>query len=63
LFLEEHRLEAGFRYNPTPLIKASIGGGWAFGQEFSTGYQWYDGKPLRHLRDGPFIEALLEIGF
>lgn len=63
LFLQEHRIEAGFRFNPTKLIKLSIGGGWAFGQEFSTGYQSYDSKPLRHLRDGPFIEGLLQIGF
>lgn len=63
LYLHEHRVEGGFRYNPTELIKFSIGGGWAFGQEFSTGYQWYDGQPLRHVRDGPFVEALLQIGF
>jgi hypothetical protein len=63
LFLQEHRVGAGFRYNPTPLIKLSIGGGWAFGQEFSTGYQSYDSKPLRHLRDGAFVEGLLQIGF
>jgi hypothetical protein len=63
LYLQEHRLEAGFRFNPTPLIKFSIGGGWAFGQEFSTGYQSYDDQPLRHLRDGPFVEGLLQIGF
>ena len=63
LFLQEHRVEAGFRYNPTPLIKFSIGGGWAFGQEFSTGYEAYKSQPLRHLRDGPFVEGLLQIGF
>jgi len=62
LFLQEHRAEAGFRWNPTKLVRFSIGGGWAFGQEFSTGFDLRGTNPLRHLRDGPFGEAILEIG-
>lgn len=62
LFLQEHRAEAGFRLNPTKLIRISIGGGWAFGQEFSTGYDERGTNPLRHLRDGPFGRVMLEIG-
>jgi hypothetical protein len=62
LFLQEHRAEVGFRWNPTPLVRLSIGGGWAFGQEFSTGFDLRGVNPLRHLKDGPFGEALLEIG-
>jgi hypothetical protein len=62
LFLQEHRFEAGFRWNPTQLIKFSLGGGWAFGQEFSTGFDVRGTNTLRHLRDGPFGTATLEIG-
>jgi hypothetical protein len=62
LFLQEHRVEAGVRLNPTKLIRLSIGGGWAFGQEFSTGFDERGTNPLRHLRDGPFGRAMIEIG-
>jgi hypothetical protein len=63
LFFEQHRAEAGLRYNPTKLIRFSVAGGWAFGQEFSQGYDATGLNPVRHLRDGPFGEVLLEIGF
>jgi hypothetical protein len=62
LFLQEHRAEVGFRWNPTPTLKFSVGTGWAFGQEFSEGYDLRGTTPLRHLRDGPFGRAMLEIG-
>ena len=62
LFLQEHRAEGGFRWNPTELIKLSVGGGWAFGQEFARGFDTRGLNPIRHLRDGPFVEGLLEIG-
>jgi hypothetical protein len=62
LFLQEHRAEVGFRYNPTKRIRLSVGGGWAFGQEFSEGFDTRGQNPLRHLRDGAFGQALLEIG-
>jgi hypothetical protein len=62
LFLQEHRAEAGFRWNPTKLIRVSIGGGWAFGQEFSTGFDDRGTNPLRHLRDGPFAALNVELG-
>jgi hypothetical protein len=63
LFLQEHRAEVGFRWNPTELIRLSVGGGWAFGQEFSTGFDLRGTNPVRHLRDGPYGKVLLEIGF
>ena len=63
LFLQEHRVEAGFRWNPTKLIRLSAGGGWAFGQEFATGFDTRNLHPIRHLDDGPFAQIYLEIGF
>jgi hypothetical protein len=63
LFLQEHRAEAGFRFNITKVFRISLGGGWAFGQEFSTGFDSRGTTPLRHLRDGPFGRALVEIAF
>jgi hypothetical protein len=63
LFLQEHRAEAGFRWNPAKLVRLSVGGGWAFGQEFSTGFDIRGTNALRHLRDAPFGQVILEIGF
>jgi hypothetical protein len=63
LFFEQHRAEVGFRYNATRLVTLSVAGGWAFGQEFSQGYDATGQNPVRHLRDGPYARALLEIGF
>jgi hypothetical protein len=63
LFLQEHRAEVGFRWNPTNLIRVTAGGGWAFGQEFATGFDDRGQNPIRHLRDAPFAELNVEIGF
>ncbi len=63
MFLQEHRVEAGFRWNPTQLIRVTAGGGWAFGQEFSQGFDSRGLNPRRHLRDGPFAELNVELGF
>ncbi len=53
-FLQEHRVEVGFRLNPTKLLRLSLGGGWAFGQEFATGFDSRGTNPVRHLRNGAF---------
>jgi hypothetical protein len=61
LFLQEHRAEVGFRFNVTNIFRISVGGGWAFGQEFSEGFDSRGTTPLRHLRDGAFGRAVVEI--
>jgi hypothetical protein len=63
LFLHTHTLEAGIRWNPTRLIRLSLSGGWAFGQEFSKGFDDRSLEPVRHLSDVPFGRAQLEFGF
>ncbi len=62
-FLEEHRVAVGFRYNPTRLIKVSVAGGYAFGQEIYRGFDVRDYDVVRHLQDGPFGQVRIEIGF
>ncbi len=61
LFLQEHRAEIGFRFNVTNIFRFTVGGGWAFGQEFSEGFDSRSTVPLRHLRDGAFWRAKIEI--
>jgi hypothetical protein len=61
LFLQEHRAEVGFRFNVTNVFRFTVGGGWAFGQEFSEGFDSRSTNPMRHLRDGAFGRAKIEI--
>jgi hypothetical protein len=63
LFLQTHDVEAGIRWNLSPLIRFSVGGGWAFGQEFWTGFDLRGTNPLRHIADAPFGKVRIEIGF
>jgi hypothetical protein len=63
LFLQTHDVEAGLRWNLTPLIRLSLGGGWAFGQEFWTGFDLRGTNPLVHIADAPFAKVRVEIGF
>ena len=63
LFFQTHDVEAGVRYNLNKLIRFSVSGGWAFGQEFSDGFDSRNLRPVRHLSDAPFARLDLEVGF
>jgi hypothetical protein len=63
LFLQTHEVEIGLRWNPTKTIGLSVGGGWAFGQEISRGFDDRNLTPIRHISDAPFARLLVEIGF
>lgn len=63
LFFQTHDAEAGISWNPTKLIRFSISGGWAFGQEFSNGFDSRNLHPLRHLSDAPFARVQINIGY
>lgn len=63
LFLQTHQVEIGLRWSPTNMIAVSVGGGWAFGQEISRGFDDRNLTPLRHISDAPFGRVLVEIGF
>lgn len=57
LFFHTHELEAGMRWNPTQLIRFSVSAGWAFGQEFSTGFDTRSLNPVRHITNAPLRGA------
>ena len=63
IFFQTHNIEVGFRGNLNKLNRLSIGGGWAFGQEFAEGWDTRTLNPILHLRDGPYARIQLEIGF
>jgi len=63
LFFESHQLEVGLRFNGPRSIRLSVSGGWAFGQEFSTGFDSRNNTPLVHVADAPFAKVKLEIAF
>ena len=44
-------------------MRLSVSGGWAFGQEFSTGWDSRMNTPLVHVADAPFAKVKLEIAF
>lgn len=63
LFYRTHEVEVGIRWNPTKLIRLSVGGGWAFGREFSRGFDSRNLDPVRHLSDSAFARVQFELGF
>jgi hypothetical protein len=63
LFFQTHDVEAGVRWNLTQLIRISLSGGWAFGQEFSSGWDARGLNPLRHVADAPFGKLQAELAF
>ena len=63
LFLQERRAGVGFGFKPTRLIRLSVAGGWAFGQELYRGFDVRDYTVVRHLADGPYGQVQLQIGF
>ena len=63
LFIQERRAGVGFSYTPTKLVRFSVAGGWAFGQEIYRGWDVRDYTVVRHLADGAYGQARIEIGF
>jgi hypothetical protein len=61
IFFQTHEVEAGIRWNGPRFTRFSISGGWAFGQEFSNGWDSRMTIPLRHVSDGPFARFKFEI--
>jgi hypothetical protein len=63
LFFEQSRLEAGVVWTPCPHTDLILAGGYAFNQEFSTGFDARDRDTVRELDDAPYLRAGLKVNF
>ncbi|MEO1237399.1 MAG: hypothetical protein AAFX76_11485 [Planctomycetota bacterium] len=63
IFFEQNRAEAGLRLRPNPDVTWIASVGWAFGQEFTTGFDTIDDDSLRDLDDAAFLRVGLNFNF
>jgi hypothetical protein len=63
LFFHQERLETGVRLTPQPGWTWTLAGGWAFGQEFTRGWDVRDDERIRELDDAPYLRVGLKVDF
>jgi hypothetical protein len=63
IFFETHQVEAGIRYSPVRQVRLSASAGYAFGQEFTHGFDSRNLVPIRHIGDEPFVHLRVDIAF
>ncbi|MEM1107704.1 MAG: hypothetical protein AAGH99_03345 [Planctomycetota bacterium] len=63
IFFSQDRAELGLRFSPVPDQTWTVSGGWAFDQEFTTGFNSFDDGDLRELDDAAFLRLGLRFGF
>ncbi len=63
IFFEQTSAEIGARISLDDQFVLIIGGGYAFGQEFSTGFDTRDTDKILKLDDGPFVRLEGQISF
>lgn len=63
IFFEQNRAEAGVRLRQDPGLVWTASVGWAFGQEFTTGFDTIDDESLRELDDAAFLRVGLNFNF
>lgn len=63
LLYEQRRVEAGARWRPTGGVAIVLAGGYAFGQQFDSGFDVRDTDEVAELSDEPYLRAGLELGF
>ncbi len=63
LFYEVQRVMAGVRWVVMPNLDITLGGGYAFGQELTTGFDVRDDNGFEKLSDEPFVFFTLRGGF
>lgn len=63
LFFEQDRLELGVRFEPEPGWSWTFAGGWAFGQEFTRGFDVRDDELVRELDDAAFLRVGLKLAY
>ena len=62
-FFDQNRIEVGTRYELTPEVKLSAAVGYAFAQEFSTGFDTRDRTTVRDVDDAAFLRIGVTAGF
>jgi len=63
LFFKQRRVEAGVQFQPTESIQFQLGVGYAFSQEFTTGWDVRDDDLVRKVSDEPYVRLAAEIRF
>ncbi|MEL7087327.1 MAG: hypothetical protein AAGL98_02615 [Planctomycetota bacterium] len=63
IFFEQDRVSLGVEWTPRPGWQWTVAGGWAFDQEFTTGFDTFDGDDLRELDDAEFLRVGLRLDF
>jgi hypothetical protein len=59
----QQRAEVGLRWTPAPKVNLLLAGGYAFGQELTTGFDTSNDRKLADLGDRPYVRVGLEVGF
>jgi hypothetical protein len=63
LLFQQRRAELGLRWEPRKDCWVSVAGGYAFGQEFSTGFDARHTKEVADVSDEPYLRVGLKIQF
>ena len=63
LLFEESRAELGVQWEPRKDTRLIAAGGYAFGQEFSTGWDYRDNEEITEISDEPYVRVGLEMRF
>ena len=63
LFFTQRRVEAGMEWRPQPQLEFVLAGGWAFGREYSTGWDSRDLNTVTKIAGGPYIRLGLDFDF
>jgi hypothetical protein len=59
----QQRAELGLRWTPAARVNLLLAGGYAFGQELTTGFDTSDDRKLADLGDRPYVRVGLQVGF
>jgi len=63
IFFEQRRLEAGLRLHSDQKVDLTLAGGYAFDQEFSTGFDVRDLDNIAEINDEPYFRVAVDIRF
>lgn len=63
LFFEQRRAEAGVRWTPREGMNVTVGAGYAWGGEFSTGWDLRETDEVTDISDEPYVKAGIEFQF
>ncbi len=59
----QQRAELGLRWTPAARVNLLLAGGYAFGQELTTGFDTSNDRKLADLGDRPYVRVGLQVGF